>query len=126
MEVGETVRKAPYEELIVWQRAVSLAGTVYAAGRRLPRREGSALADQIRRAAVSVPANIAEGQARQHVKEFIQFLSIARGSLAEVHTLLVVARRLDFIGDEELDGFVRELESVRKPLIGLIQSLKKK
>lgn len=82
---------ASHQDLIVWQRAMQLVPLVYAVARRLPVEERYALADQLHRAAVSIPANIAEGQARQHHREFIQALTIARGSLAEVDTLLMIA-----------------------------------
>ena len=83
-------KKADYTELVVWQRAMALVPDVYTLLKAFPQEETYALADQIRRAVVSIPANIAEGQARQHRKEFIQHLSIAKGRLAELHTLLMM------------------------------------
>jgi four helix bundle protein len=85
---------AGYRELQVWQRAMELVPAVYGVARLFLAQERYALADQLRRAAISVPANIAEGQARQHRREFIQALTIARGSLAEVDTLLLISVRL--------------------------------
>ena len=76
-----------YRDLKVWQESMDLTPEVYRLQRKLPKEETYGLGDQIRRAAVSIPANIAEGHARQHTKEFLQYLAIARGSLAELETL---------------------------------------
>ena len=86
--------KNNYRDLVVWQRAIDLVPEVYQLVKKLPKEETYALGDQLRRAVVSIPANAAEGQARQHHKEFLQHLSIAKGSLAELHTLLTVAQKL--------------------------------
>ena len=88
-----------------------------------PKAETYELADQLRRAAVSVPANIAEGQARAHRKEFLQHLSIAKGSLAEVHTLLIVAQRLGYLSLAQLEQVESLLSDIRRPLVGLMSSL---
>jgi four helix bundle protein len=113
-----------YRDLIVWQRAVTLVTTVYAVVRSLPPEERFVLGSQIRRAVVSVPANVAEGQARQHTKEYLQCLYIARGSLAEVETLLIVAERLGHLDPQTLTRLQEEVVSVRKPLHGLISGLR--
>ena len=115
--------KRYYRDLVVWQRAIELVPLVYRAVKRLPREETYALGDQLRRAAVSIPANIAEGQARQHPKEFVQYLTIARGSLAELSTLLILTQRLDYIDQATLDELDLQLERVAKPLHGLIARL---
>ena len=81
-----------HKDLIVWQKAVALAGKVYAATRQLPRDERFGLSLQLRRAAISIPSNIAEGSARRTRAEFVQYLHIARGSLSEVETQVLVAR----------------------------------
>ena len=83
-----------YQSLIVWQKAMRLAKVVYEVSGQLPREERFALADQLRRAAVSIPSNIAEGSKRGSKKEFAQFLKIAHGSLSEVETQLMLAREL--------------------------------
>jgi four helix bundle protein len=88
-----------------------------------PRVESYALSDQLRRAAVSIAANIAEGQARRHRKEFLQHLSVAKGSLAEIHTLLVVAEKLGYLTGERLALLEAMLREIRRPLFGLIASL---
>jgi four helix bundle protein len=81
-----------HKDLIVWQKAVRLAGKVYAATRQLPRDERFGLSQQLRRAAISIPSNIAEGSARRTRAEFVQYLHIARGSLSEVETQMMIVR----------------------------------
>lgn len=85
-----------------------------------------ALASQIRRAAVSIPANIAEGQARQHTKEFLQYLSIAKGSLAELDTLLIVAEKLGYVDNQEVAAIHTSIGEVRMMLYGLMRRLQSK
>ncbi len=112
-----------YRDLKVWQRAMDLIPRAYRIAQGLPRHEQFALANQVRRAVVSIAANIAEGQARKHTRGFLQHLSIARGSLAELHTLVLVAERLQYI----VPGMSNEIEQaildVRMPLSGLINRL---
>jgi len=118
-------KKADYTALVVWQRAIDLVPTVYSLLRAFPKEETYAFADQVRRAVVSIPANIVEGQARQHRKEFLQHLSIAKGSLAELHTLLIVAQRLGYLSGETLQGIEVSLQAVGRPLAGLLNSLRR-
>lgn len=112
-----------YRDLNVWQRSVELIPQVYELMKGFPKTEQYALMDQIRRAVVSVAANIAEGQARQHRKEFLQGLYIARGSLAEVDTLLEVSMRLSYITKEQQQTTEKRIEEIRRMLEGLIRSL---
>lgn len=123
-EKEKTVEKQNYKQLTVWQRSIKLVPTIYRAIRTFPKVETYALSDQLRRAVVSIPSNIAEGQARQHTKEFLQHLSIAKGSLAEVHTLLVVAHELDYLNRRGLEQIEAELDEIAKMLAGLINSLR--
>lgn len=90
-----------YQELIVWQKGMKLAALIYKFTKDFPRDELYGLVSQIRRSAVSIPSNIAEGWARKNTKEFINFLSIANGSVAELQTQLSLSRDLNF-GSEEL------------------------
>lgn len=115
-----------FKELTVWQKSVAMVPTVYSVVKKLPGEERFALGDQIRRAAVSVPANIAEGQGRQHAGEFIQFLSIARGSLAELETLLIVTERLGYCRQADLYKSSKAVTEVYRLLQGLISSLRKR
>ncbi|MBK8070294.1 MAG: four helix bundle protein [Rhodanobacteraceae bacterium] len=117
--------KVGYQDLVVWQRAIDLVPTVYAAIRNFPPHENFALSAQIRRSAVSISANIAEGQGRQHRKEFLQHLSIAKGSLAELHSLMTVAHRLGYLDMTALEELETALSGVRRPLTGLVDTLAK-
>ncbi|MBQ6519562.1 MAG: four helix bundle protein [Anaerolineaceae bacterium] len=93
---------ASFRELKVWQKAVDLVIEVYRLCKYLPREETYALSDQMRCAAVSIPSNIAEGQARNSNKDFIRFLYIAQGSRAELETQFEICKKLDFILNDEL------------------------
>jgi four helix bundle protein len=112
-----------HKDLDVWKLAMDLAAQVYSSTRTFPKDELYGLVQQIRRSAVSVPSNIAEGAARNSTKEFIQFLYFSLGSLAEMETQFLLAQRLNYINDEiVLDSVV----NVRRNLIALISALKKK
>jgi len=115
---------ASYVDLVVWQRAMQLVPLVYSVARRLPVEERYGLSDQLRRAVVSIPANIAEGQARQHPRESIQALTVARGSLAEVDTLLLVAVALGYVDGDEITGAKSVIFSIRQLLQRLIHHLR--
>ena len=121
--MGEPVRS--FRDLRIWQRAMDLVQQAYGLAQLLPRHEQYALADQMRRAAVSVPTNIAEGQARRHKKEFVRFLLIARGSLAELQTLLLIAERLKYLTNDQTARIDEELLSVLMPLSALINRLRR-
>jgi four helix bundle protein len=112
-----------YRELIVWQDGIKLAKAVYKLTEKFPRQEVYALADQIRRAAVSVPSNIAEGQARKSPGDFRRFLHIALGSLAEVDTQLVLAQEFGYINKEDIDVMDEQIQGLRKKLYALMNSL---
>jgi four helix bundle protein len=112
-----------YMDLLVWQKGIELVEDVYRNICTLPPDERYALGAQIRRSAVSVPSNIAEGQARQYTGEFRQFLYIALGSLAELDTQLVIAERLTYI-TEEVHRFLREkIFELQRMLSTLIKKL---
>ncbi|MCU0294249.1 MAG: four helix bundle protein, partial [Thermoanaerobaculaceae bacterium] len=119
----KTGKVRSFRDLRVWQRAMELVPRVYELLKKLPREERFALVDQIRRAAVSIPSNIAQGHARRHTKEFLQHLSIARGSLAELLTLLLVAERLGYLPKREVEQIEQQISDVRMPLSGLINRL---
>src|SRR5690625_384965 len=113
-----------YKDLIVWQKAMDLVVMVYQETRKFPKEEMYGLVSQLQRAVVSVPSNIAEGQARQHKKEFIQFLAIARGSLAEVETQLILANRLNYLSKEKLNSLMEVQIEVNKMTTTLMKKLK--
>ena len=110
-----------YRDLIAWQRAMQLVRFVYAATNAMPDSERFGLTDQMRRAAVSIPSNIAEGYARQTTADYIKFLRTARGSLAELSTQLEIAISLDLLkNNPEVSDTLAETDRV---LQGLIRSL---
>lgn len=90
-----------YKDMIVWQKAMDLTDEIYHLVKSLPREELFSLSDQLRRAAVSIPSNIAEGYGRQTEKEYKQFLSMARGSVFEVETQLTICIRQGFLSDAD-------------------------
>ncbi len=108
-----------YRDLIVWQKAMALVEEIYALSGCFPTDERFGLVAQIRRAAVSVPSNIAEGQARNSTREFVQFISHAEGSLAEVDTQLTLSQRLGFCREAETQEIFLHVEEVRKMLMSL-------
>jgi four helix bundle protein len=113
----------PHKKLDAWTSAIDLAQLVYKTTDRFPSRERYGLSSQIRRAAVSIPSNIAEGAARHSKKEFLQFLHIAKGSLSELDTHMELAKRLEYLGQTEWQTLNELLERVDKMLSGLIRHL---
>lgn len=112
-----------HRQLIVWQKSIDLALQTYRLSKSFPREETYGLSSQIRRAAVSVPANIAEGNGRAHRREYANHVSMARGSLREVETLAEIARGLSYISDEELAAFRELLDHVGRMLTNLLKRL---
>ncbi len=115
-----------YEDLKVWQQAMTLVELVYIATKKFPKQEQYRLVDQLCRAVVSVPSNIAEGCMRHTTKEYIRFVGIAQGSLAEVETQVMIARRLHFLEENEYLHIMNVASEVGKMLNGLNSSLVKK
>lgn len=116
-------QKNGYKDLIVWQKAMDLVVEVYKVVKLLPREELYALSDQIRRAAVSIPSNIAEGYMRGSTKEYSHFLKIANGSCAEVETQLEIARRLGYVEVQKLEIANGLLVEVGKMLTSIVKTL---
>jgi len=115
-----------YEQLEVWQKAMQMVALVYKSTKRFPKEEMYGLTMQLRRAAVSVPSNIAEGQGRRSTKEFLNHLSMARGSLLEVETQTEIAFRLEYLTQEEKIRLKELTNEVGRLLNGLIRALEKK
>jgi len=115
---------ASYRDLIIWQKAYTLALETYRATSRFPSREVFGLTSQLRRATVSIPLNIAEGHCRHSRLEYLQFLSVARGSAAEVSTLLSLARDLSYLEAEAAERLTGLADSVGMMLTRLAQSLR--
>ena len=114
-----------YRELIVWQKSMDLAETIYRCSSQLPKEETYGLRSQLTRAVVSIPANIAEGQARHGTGEFLHFLGIARGSLAELETLVILCGKLGFFSKETAETVSKDCEEIGKLLTGLVKSLRR-
>lgn len=112
-----------YKDLIVWQKAMDLVVEVYALVKLMPKEEMYALSSQIRRAAISIPSNIAEGQARNSTKEFIQFLAIAKGSKAELETQLLLCIRIGYLNEDQIATAMNILAEIGKMINALQQKL---
>jgi four helix bundle protein len=112
-----------YKDLQVWKKAVALVTDVYRETRSFPKEEVYALTSQIRRSASSVPANIAEGWGRGKTKEFCQFLRIARGSLLELETHLIVAGNLEYVPTDANEHLAAGIEEISKMLNALVAKL---
>jgi four helix bundle protein len=115
-----------YQELKVWQKAMDLAVACYQATRSFPKDELYGLTSQIRRAASSISANIAEGQGRQHTKEFLHFLSVARGSTKEAETHLILSQRVGLLTENDLQQLLGQTDEISRMLAGLKSSLEAK
>jgi four helix bundle protein len=115
-----------YRDLDVWNESMSLAADVYELTRRFPREEAFNMTSQMRRASVSIPANIAEGYGRQQTGSFIQFLRIAQGSLKELETLVLLSERVGLIGLDTRDGALDRCRRIGKMLVGLVRKLSAK
>lgn len=115
-----------HKDLEVWKRTVTLVTSIYTITKGFPQNEVYGLTNQIRRAAVSIPSNIAEGAARKNTKEFIQFLYIALGSLSELETQIIISHNLNYASENELNLIQSELTEIRKMILGLVNFLKNK
>ena len=115
-----------YRDLIVWQKAMDFVVLVYKVTGGFPREELFGLTQQVRRAAVSVPSNVAEGQGRQTIRDFTHFLSIARGSLQEAETQILIAERLAYLSAEQTAAVIALSTEVTRLINGLCNSLSDK
>ncbi len=115
-----------YRELKVWQKSMDLVEEGYKLTAGFPKHELYGLTSQLRRAAVSVAANIAEGHGREHLGDYLRSLSIANGSLMELETHLLIGRRMSYISAEEEQGFLQRAAEVGRMLAGLVRALKRR
>ena len=115
-----------HKDLDVWKKSILIVESIYRATSLFPKEEIYGLSSQIRRSSVSIPSNIAEGAARNHDKEYIQFLYIALASASELETQLIISNKLGFIESDQSDHLLNELNTISKMLQGLIKSLKVK
>jgi four helix bundle protein len=116
----------PHQKLDPWRRAIEFVVSVYRTTERFPKEEKFGLTSQVRRAAVSIAANIAEGAARTSIKEFLRFLSVSQGSASETDTELLIASRLGYLTKNEYEHFGRELDDIGRMITRLSQSLRRK
>lgn len=115
-----------HKDLIVWKKSIDFVTELYSLTSRFPDAERFGLTNQMRRCSVSVPSNIAEGEARRSNKEFIRFLYISLGSASELQTQLVISRNLKFITPEQYEDFNAQLEEISRMISGLIRSVESK
>lgn len=115
-----------FRELIAWQRAMELVEQVYRATTCFPKEEQYGLTSQLRRAAVSIPSNIAEGQGRSTTRDFLNFLAIAKGSLNELETQILLSERLGYVDSSSQLSLLHLIAEVRRIISGLSSSLRQK
>ena len=113
----------PHRKLDVWKKTMEFVRDVYKATHTFPKSEIYGLASQMRRAAVSIPSNVAEGAARKGNREFRQFLNIAQGSISELDTQIELSLMLKYVGTELYDDLMVKLNTISKMLFGLSRSL---
>lgn len=121
-----TMTLASYHDLIVWQKVIDFVVDTYRLTGKFPRTELYGLMAQLQRAVVSIPSNIAEGAGRLHTREFIHHAGIARGSLFEAETQIIVAQRLGYVSEEEIKPLLVMVGELGGMLHGLIVSLERK
>ncbi len=114
-----------FRDLRVWQVGMKIVEQVYVLTQAFPKHEVYGLASQMQRAAVSIPSNIAEGHTREHLKEYLQHLSIARSSLAELETQLEIAARLSYCRAEQIKPLIEQMDVLGKQLSALRNALTK-
>ncbi len=114
----------PHYKLDVWKKSIGFVMEVYQITAIFPEEEKFGLVSQLRRAAVSIPSNIAEGAARETKKQFRNYLSIAQGSSAEIDTQLIISHKLGYIEEDDLNEMTKKLNDISKMIIGLRKSLK--
>jgi four helix bundle protein len=115
-----------FRDLKVWQISMDLAEKIYLLTQKFPKSETYGIISQVQRACISVPSNIAEGHARDSTKEFLHFISIALGSLAELETQLLLASRFTYINKSDLESVLSKVDEIGRMLRGLQKSLKTK
>jgi len=120
---GPTQKSRSYQDLDVWRLSINLVKEIYRVIEKFPSSELYVLSSQIRKAAISIPSNIAEGQGRNSSREFRQYLAVSLGSLAELETQLIIAQEIRYLTAEELDPLLISIDTIRKMLRALSNSL---
>lgn len=113
-----------HRDLKVWKESIQLVSELYRVTNHFPGQEKWGLINQIRKASVSVPSNIAEGAARHSEKDFLRFLHISMGSLAELETQLIISKNLGYLDSKVFDNLFRQMNHIQKMLFGLIKKLR--
>ena len=114
-----------FKELKVWQKSIDLCQDIYLLTENFPKSETFGLVSQIRRSAVSIPSNIAEGQARHADKDFIRFLNIAYGSLAELETQIILSFKVGYSKEDVIEGLNAKIKEIGRMIMALINSIEK-
>lgn len=122
-EMREMMKVKDYKDLIVWQKGIEIVDKIYTVTAGFPKDELYGLTNQMRRAAVSVPSNIAEGFVRQHSKEYIQLLHVALGSCAELETQLIIAAKRNYITQEKLEELSEDLNHESRMIINMFKNI---
>jgi four helix bundle protein len=112
-----------HKDLLLWQKSIAFVTAIYNLTRSFPKEELYCIVSQIRRAAVSIPSNMAEGCARRNTKEYIQFLYVYLGSAAELETQLIISSNLGYINENDSQNILKNLEEIIRMITGLIKSL---
>lgn len=115
-----------HKNLDVWKKSMDLVTQIYSLTKKFPKEELYGLSSQMRRAAISIPSNIAEGRSKRTTRDYVRFVNIAYGSASELETQLIIARNLGFATEAQLDAVIDELMEIGKMLYGLVISLEKK
>ncbi len=115
-----------HKDLDVWKKSITLVKEIYEFTSTFPKEELYGITSQLRRCAVSIPSNIAEGAARNHKKEFIQFLYISLGSVSELDTQIIICGELNFINNDQFNHIQKNIEDIRAMILGLINYLNNK
>jgi four helix bundle protein len=126
VETGRKASIATYRGLIVWQKSTDLVTKCYAFSKFLPASEIYGLSAQIQRAAVSIPANIAEGYGRHHLGDYLHHVSMANGSLKELETHFLIAARLDYLSEERCEQVLKLTDEIGRMLAALTRGLRKR
>ncbi|MBR5083245.1 MAG: four helix bundle protein [Prevotella sp.] len=111
-----------HKNLIVWQKSMEFVTAIYVVTKTFPKEEFFGIVSQMRRAAISIPSNIAEGYGRVYDKETSKFLSIALGSASEIETQLIISKNLDYIDVQEAQKLIEQIEEIIRMLTALIKS----
>ena len=112
-----------HKDLLVWQKSIAFVTAIYNLTKSFPKEELYCIVSQIRRAAVSIPSNMAEGCARRNTREYIQFLYVSLGSAAELETQLIISSNLGYINENDNQNILKNLEEIIRMITGLIKSL---